>query len=204
METATLEAVKLLADIVGTSVTAIAVVVGGLWAYFKLVKGRTYRPRLEVGLFGQWRALQGKQLLHVRITVKNIGISDAELLQKGTGLRVSMLVDEPSSGPAPVSWQSFRVFTVLREHAWIEPGETVSDDLLLRLDVEQPVTSMLEARLVWRWARGKHNVVVVARRILAVEARLDGTEAGAPRATAAVAAVQPEERPPLLGTLSRR
>ena len=49
-----LESVNAVVDIIGTSVTAIAIIIGGFWAYFKFAKGRTYRPRFEVLLAGQW------------------------------------------------------------------------------------------------------------------------------------------------------
>jgi hypothetical protein len=68
-----LDNVKTVVDIIGTGVTAAAVIIGGIWAYFKFVKGRTFRPRLEVGLAGQWRLFNGKDLLHARVTLKNIG-----------------------------------------------------------------------------------------------------------------------------------
>jgi hypothetical protein len=132
-ETATsgLDDAKTVADIVGTLITALAVIVGALWAYYRFVKGRTYRPRLEVSMGGEWFTVDGKRLLLARVRLKNIGASVVELLQKGTGLRVSTLGD--SGSPGTVSWIQGHVYTILDEHAWIEPGETVSDDVLLRL-----------------------------------------------------------------------
>jgi hypothetical protein len=124
---------------VGTVVTAAALVVGGLWAYFKFVKGRTYRPRLEVGMSGQWRQLDGMDLLHARITVQNIGNSVVTLLQRGTGLRVSVPAADQGTAPVAVAWTVLRVFEILGEHEWIEPGETVSDDVLLNLGMPEPL-----------------------------------------------------------------
>src|SRR5512132_4173741 len=125
-----LDDIDTIVGIVGTAITALAVIIGGIWAYFKFVKGRTYRPRLEVGLFGQWRIINGRPLLQARLTVKNIGASVVTLLQKGTGLRVGMLEGNQPSPPAAQVWRELRVFEVLGEHQWIEPQETVSDDLL--------------------------------------------------------------------------
>jgi len=65
-----LDDIKTIVEIIGTAVTAAAVVIGGSWAYFKFVKGRTYRPRLEVGLSGQWRPVDERHLLQARISVK--------------------------------------------------------------------------------------------------------------------------------------
>jgi hypothetical protein len=177
----TLEQVKTATDIAGTVITSLAVIIGAVWAYFKFVKGRTFRPRLEVELSGQWRDVDGRELLQARIRLKNIGASQVDLLQRGTGLRVSGLADEVQGQPAvvAVAWEAFRIFPILERHAWIEPGETVSDEMLLDLGVDKPVTTLFEARLVWRWSRGKKNVVVNARRVIPTGARIDGTEAQA-------------------------
>jgi hypothetical protein len=171
-EPALLDNVKSVVDIIGTSVTAVALIIGGIWAYFKFVKGRTYRPRLEVELSGQWRLIDGKHLLQAHISVKNIGASVVTLLQNGTGLRVSVLARHQPTAPAQVAWESLRVFEVLVDHAWIEPGETVSDDLLLDLGAASPLPTLFEARLVWRWRKGG-NIVVFARKIIPVESAID-------------------------------
>ena len=72
-EAISLDQVKTLVDILGTIVTAIAVVVAGVWAYFNFVKGRTYRPRLEISLSGKWHAGSGTNWFHLVISVKNMG-----------------------------------------------------------------------------------------------------------------------------------
>jgi hypothetical protein len=164
--------VKDVADLVSAGITAAAVIVGGSWAYFKFVKGRTYRPRLEVGLFGQWQQVADGHRYHARVTVKNIGASVVRLLQRGTGLRVSVLAaaDQPQA-PAPATWRQLRVFEIFLEHDWIEPGETVSDVLLLDLGAG-PSLVMLEARLVWKWSQRSEEIVVFARRVLPAESSI--------------------------------
>jgi hypothetical protein len=143
-----LDNLKTVVDIIGTVVTAAAVILGGMWAYFKFVKGRTYRPRLGVRLTGHWRPVDGRHLLHARITVENIGASKVTLLQRGTGLRVSVLAPDQPVAQAPVAWEHLKVFEILREHEWTEPGEMVSDDVLLDLGIPEPAPTLFEARLV--------------------------------------------------------
>jgi hypothetical protein len=179
-----LDNIKTVVDIIGTSVTAIAVILGGIWAYFKFVKGRTYRPRLGVGLTGQWRLVDGRHLLHARITVKNIGASKVTLLQRGTGLRVSVLVPDQPVAPASAVWKHVKVFEILGEHQWIEPEETVSDDLLLNLGIPEPAPMLFEARLVWRrlvwrWYRRSGNIVVMARKVILPDSTIDEDEESA-------------------------
>jgi hypothetical protein len=169
---ANLESVKTAFDIAGTAVTAIAVIVGGYWAYFRFVRERTYRPRLEVTMAGQWREVGAHRLLHARISVKNIGTSVVTLLQEGTGLRISKLDPEIPSAPAATQWQSMRVFRVFEKHQWIEPDETISDDLLVSLvvGIDEPV--LFESRLVWKWEGGKNNIVVSASQVMPPDATL--------------------------------
>lgn len=170
---------KTIVDIMGTLVTAGAVVVGGLWAYFRFVRDRVYRPRLEVGLFGQWRDVAGASVLHARVTVKNIGATDVELLQEGTALIVeSMQVEQPAT-PSSVQWTPLQASAILEDHQWIEPNETVSDDLFLRLGVSAPEPMLFRCSLRWKWGRrGGDIVIVVARKIIPVESTLDGSERG--------------------------
>jgi len=77
-----LDDLKTIVEIAGTTVTAVAVIVGGLWAYFKFVRGRTFRPRLELGMSGQWRMIKDEPFLHARVTVKNIGAAQRTRLDR--------------------------------------------------------------------------------------------------------------------------
>lgn len=166
--TSSLDNVKTVVDILQALITTAAILVGGIWAYFKFAQGRTFRPRIEVDLSGQWRDVGESKLLHARIRVKNIGLSKITLIQKGTGLRASLLAENQPSPPARSSWRDGRVYTILDKHAWIEPGETVSDELLVHLGVSKSEPTMLEARLVWYRRRG--NITVFAKEIIPVDA----------------------------------
>jgi len=153
---------------IGPIVGALAVIVGGIVAYYKFVRGRIYRPRVEVDLTGQWSSENGKWRLEARITVKNVGASKLKLLQKGTGLRVSLPSAEQPPAPASTKWKILRVFVILDQHAWIESGETVSDVLLLDLGVSDASRVLLEGRLVWRRLFG--NIESSARETIPAKA----------------------------------
>jgi hypothetical protein len=86
-----LDNIKSITSVISTSITALALIIAGLWAYFKLIRGRTFKPRLEVKLIGRWHIVEGRHLLQVQITLKNIGSSKITLMQEDTGLRVSTL-----------------------------------------------------------------------------------------------------------------
>jgi hypothetical protein len=79
-------------DMIGTIVTAAAVIIGAIWAYYRFVMDRTYRPRLNVMMEGEWLDAGGARTLLARVRVKNIGNAVVQLQQRGTGLRVRRLL----------------------------------------------------------------------------------------------------------------
>jgi hypothetical protein len=161
--------------------TALAVSAGGVWAYYKFIKGRTFRPRISGEILGQWRPKDDAEahrsrlafksqrptayLCHVRIRVTNIGAAKVTLKQYGTGLEVSFPTERQPVLPHVVRWDNALalqtnsnndgMFKVFGEQEWIEPGETVSEDLLLDLG-RSPTIAQLELHLTWsaaRWER---------------------------------------------------
>jgi hypothetical protein len=161
-ETTSLDNLQAIVAITGDLITAVAVIVGGVWAYFKLVKNRTYRPRIDVAIAGAWVDAGGARRLHVTTSLRNIGASMVELIQESTGLGV----DGMQAGRGRhVDWVPGPVVSIFESHAWIEPGETVTDDLIAPVVyVDLPVR--IEVRLIWRWAGGRRNIQVVARKII--------------------------------------
>jgi hypothetical protein len=151
-EASALAEAKDVADIVGTAVTSIAVVVGAFWAYFKFIKGRTFRPHVEVNQSGEWLGANGALGFKATVSLKNIGAAKVELRQAGTGLRISRLADDQPEPPGESLWESFGVFEIFTKHEWIEPGETVGDELLVRLPLD-PQPLQLETRLVLPWKK---------------------------------------------------
>lgn len=170
----------------GSIVTAAAVIVGGYWAWFKFIRGRTFVARLSIELDGQWRHTDGMTVLHVRVTVKNIGASKVALNQFGSGLKVSFPY---AAGYHQVAWDRVRWddgetpdnslnVKVLKQHTWIEPGEAVSDELLLHIEGMRRRLCMLEV-LMHVALSEKHlgeycatDTANLARRIVAPDDRL--------------------------------
>ncbi len=170
-----LENIKTVFDIIGSGVTTIAVVVGALWAYFKFVKGRTFRPRLEPKVTGQWVAVDDRPLLRVSCAVHNIGASVVYLVQVGTGLRISVPAAEQPAPPSSLSWQSMGVFEVLLEHSWVEPGEVVTESCLIDLGIPQPSATQIELRLVVK-KNHRHNIELWCRELLEAKSPESGIE----------------------------
>lgn len=172
----TLDNAKDIAGIISSGITALAVVIGGAWAYFKFIRGRTYRPRVEMQLAGQWQRVRGKLLLQARITIKNVGSSKLKLRQKGSGLRASMLDPNQPTPPASVRWVDLeKTYTIFDQHEWIESGETICDVVLLDLGVPETIPVLLEGRLVWPRMLGR-NIVSTQREIIQVDTGADGAK----------------------------
>lgn len=169
---------KTVADIIGALITAAALVLGAVWAYYRFVKGRTYTPRLQVSMRGEWLTVNRKRFLLARVCVQNIGASHVVLLRKRLWIR--RLADSDHTGP--VKWAPARAVNILKRHSWIEPGATVSDDVLLRLDIPAGEPVLFEARLGWQQPRiGRflrkrkiRNIRLSARQVLSAGATLDG------------------------------
>jgi hypothetical protein len=159
----TLSTTQTIVEIAGTLITAIAVLVGGYWAYYKFIKGRTFRPHVEVDVSGGWLGSDGALGLHLAVRLKNIGSGSIELVQRGTGVKVSRIAAAQGEAPAETRWTPLGVFEIFTEHEWVEPGESVSDELLIRLPLVPQVLEV-HTRLVLRWK--PRNVTVGARRII--------------------------------------
>jgi hypothetical protein len=150
--------------------TTIGLGVAAVWAYFKFIKDRVYRPRFDVSLSAEVVQVLGQRHLLCSANVKNIGTSKIAIYQHGTGLRVSTSAD--SHVGERWTWQG--TFPILEEHEWIESGERVRDDVAITLPRE-PSLVMLEMWLVCplRWG---DDVVVFGR---AIEApNRDGAKGG--------------------------
>jgi hypothetical protein len=176
-----LENWKTLAETVQASITSVAVLVGGIWAYFKLIKGRTFRPRVETGIDANWLGTDGDLGLHVLLRLENIGGAKVRLKREGTGVQISQIAKEQEDAPAETRWQLFRGLDAFISHAWIEPGETIADELLVRLPTI-PEVMEVKMRVVLE-RRARKNIAVQARRIVSP------TENAQPHIT-----MQPEER----------
>ena len=86
--------------------TAVAVIIGGFWAYFKFIRGRTFKPKLSIALAGQWRFIpRVGNVFHARLRVTNIGASKADLKQFGTGLQISFPTEDQPPPPRGFRWQ---------------------------------------------------------------------------------------------------
>ena len=61
------------AQVFATVTQTLALIAGGVWAYFKFAKGRTFRDRLSPTLSGKLVSIDGSVFLIVTVQIKNVG-----------------------------------------------------------------------------------------------------------------------------------
>lgn len=128
--------------------TLIGLGAAGVWGYFNFIKSRTYHPRLEMTVSGELRLKGNQQYLVPRVTLKNIGKSKVELIQRGSGYRV-WTTSGKADAIGELSWSGGKpVFEMFLDHKWIEPGETIFDELSLFSLPSDCFAAKIQARLV--------------------------------------------------------
>jgi hypothetical protein len=145
----------------------LAVLVGGTWAYVKFIRGRTFRRRGELCVTGALMGDQGNRAIHVRVEFKNTGLSQIVFEKRGDkAVFVYELhpKDWPSGSGRNVDWgeregdrdKHTTSSLALRDHNWVEPGETITDELLIpvRGGDELPLAFQVVARATVPRRRG--------------------------------------------------
>ena len=158
-------------------VTGGGVRVGGTWIYFRFVKDRAYRPRLQLEL--NFRAIRiGEDLFGVAaLSATNIGSSKIRIRQKGSGISLWLPAEfEPHVVP---DWAGVYADAVFEHHKWIESEEEAVEEVLIPLGPAPQSFARIEARLVvprtWRKSIAFHTARVV--RIDPVTSEIDGRAA---------------------------
>ncbi len=129
----------------------LAIAIAGAWAYYFYFRGRTFRPRLEPVVTGEIVKLNTDYFIIATSTVKNVGLSRVTLDRRGTGVKLSTF-DGEAPAFVDVDWTLGAVFDILAAHDWIEPGETVQSQTIVRL-ADGQVAARLEIRIV----SGRHE-----------------------------------------------
>ena len=142
------------------SVTVLALLVGGLWAYFKFAKGRNLSLKAQIDASGSWRLLEGRHLVMFEIQLENVGSSKFNVTADGTFVRISSMVGPKADSTAGiVSWKwtgiKHNLFVDEDPDAtaprwWLEPGETAVDEFLVDLRAPDPYPIRYEIHVKYR------------------------------------------------------
>lgn len=113
---------------------SLALIVGGVWAYFKFAKGRTFDDRLNTAVSGKLVSIHGSVFLIVSLQLHNVGLSRIAFDQEVSSLEVSGFVPSQTEGLLSVQYNRLASFPVFGENdKYIEPNEMVERQTLIAL-----------------------------------------------------------------------
>ena len=134
-------------------ITVLAIIVGGVWAYFRFVKDRTYRPRVELSVRAGYLVPFDGQPRHLlcMVWLRNIGGTKLALGQTNSGILLSRPAENGLAGGfASEDWleESEVSFTIFPFHAWLESHELIEDCVLIRPTTTASEVIRVEAQVL--------------------------------------------------------
>jgi hypothetical protein len=120
---------KEVAGVINDLVTATALGVGGLWAYIKFARGRTFVYRAEPSVSSEFKDFGNTKALLIMIELKNTGLSRIPFNDVMKVVRIFGFRSGSRDSSEP-EWE--RIFTgpCFQEHEWLEADENIADELL--------------------------------------------------------------------------
>lgn len=160
IEECSLQNAQLLADSMQKTAATLAIVGAAVWGYFRFVRGRTFKRRLECEVTGE--ALRGGGQVHILVTAsaRNVGLSRVKIDLEQTGLRIFTHAaqtvsaegfaatapktqsaaepgdDEREDSPYLAQWKLLDTVSVLEGLDQLEPGEPRRTQLLVEIPAE--------------------------------------------------------------------
>ena len=156
--------VKDLVDVAGTIATTVALIVGGLFAYFKFFRERVFYPRLEPTLTASWvhGESQDRDLLVVSATIKNAGLAKVDLKLEPSCLRIDRAIAPTTSRIDEVQWKELAILDISDRHQWIEAQEVIQQRWLIAVPSMSAYSALrAELRLVGSSSEWYAEVIVV-------------------------------------------
>ena len=110
-------------------VQAIAIVLGGIWAYLKYGRGQPFISRAEVRIRACSLQLADRPAIRVAIEFRNVGACRTNLTVKT--LEVFGMT-QASPHDTPIDWgDALAAAPIYENDDWVEAGETVRDEVLV-------------------------------------------------------------------------
>lgn len=121
--------------------TVAALLVAGVWTYYLFIKGRVLKCRLEAKVAGELICFNTKRYICISAELTNVGSSKVEIPREGLYLDVFAqgahpeisAEDAASVKVLSTKWEPLLPFDVLTRHEWIEPTETIRDQVLVEI-----------------------------------------------------------------------
>ena len=155
-----LEIILITTQIIESVFTTIAIILGGIWAYFNFFKARIYKPRLEIDISGTPFRIDDMYYLKSKLQLKNVGLSKFVIEQEGTALIVSSFTQPPNSMEVGyLDKGEIGIFSVFELHSWIEPGESIDIQKLIMIPQSDHIALELRLRIVSQMGNVKKRAI---------------------------------------------
>jgi len=140
-------------DVIQKIISILAIIAGGLFTYYKFIKGRVYRSRLEPDITGEIIQINDIYYLKIIVSIKNIGISKILINKEGTAISKYFnrtIVENTQLNKVEWDETKFVSFDVFIDHSTLESGEYIGDNLLIILPRDRFDAIKIELRIVSR------------------------------------------------------
>lgn len=152
---------------VSNLVQAAAILIGGAWAYQKFVRGRTFRYRAHLAIKARLLDFEKDPVLRVQLVMRNEGLSKTDLsLQDEKQVVVRALSRNEWWPDVNIEWDESKAVArtrLFQAHTWLEPGETIEDDLLIPVGGDDRKPIAYRVRAIVKAPRGGVIRSVIAR-----------------------------------------
>jgi hypothetical protein len=146
-----LEKILNVVGIAESVLTILAILFGGIWAYFNFLKGRKFRPRLEIEISGEPFLKDDVYYIKTILKLGNVGLSNLRIEQKGSALIISSYYSpNDSSKVTDLAGSEVGTFPVFERHEWIEPNETIEEHKVITIPRSAQIALGLHLRIVSR------------------------------------------------------
>jgi hypothetical protein len=163
MDTGLSPVLKDIVDIADKLVGILAILVGGLFAYFKFFKERVYRPRLEPQVSAELLGDPRQRFLRVVGGVKNTGLAKVNIDLEPSCLRIFGAERLPERADEP-EWTRIATLDISDRHEWVESQEMLRQTWLVALPQGSTFPAYrVELRLVGEISEWYGEAVVVPR-----------------------------------------
>ena len=107
-------------------VQTVAFVLGGSWAYYKFVKGRSFQDSLSPAISGRFASIDGAVYLVVSIQIKNAGATKVDFNHEGSALIVYEYTVTSETEIHNVADRRLTTFELFQpSQKYIEPNEVI-------------------------------------------------------------------------------
>ncbi len=135
-------------DLIRTIVQVVVVAAGAIWGYYRFVRSRTFKLRLEPTVSGIVRNEKHSTYVKISSKLKNVGACKVDVSQTGSAVTILSHTPKATDGTDVITWQRLETLPVFEKHAVLEPGETVNDEVLIAVPAAVGQVFRLELRLV--------------------------------------------------------